>query len=189
MVCCTYRFMAVVAARKTKLTCEDYRQFPEDGRRHEIIAGDHYVSAAPYVSHQRVSRNLLLQLHRHLDRTGLGEVLPAPVAVALSRSDVVEPDLVVVLDEHRSLIGREGIAGAPDLVVEVLSPSTASRDRGLKFDLYEKSGVSEYWIVDPERRVVQQYVLAAGGFRSTGEHTERIAAACAPLEIDLNKVW
>ena len=148
--------MAVVVDRKTKLTYEDYLQFPENGRRHEIINGDHYVTAAPFVRHQRVSKNLMVQLHRHFDQTGLGEVLHAPVAVVLSPSDVVEPDLVVVLGEHASLIGREGIEGAPDLVVEILSPLRASRDHGLKLDLYQKSGVSEYWIVDPERRVVQQ---------------------------------
>ena len=187
--------MAVVVDRKTKLTYEDYLQFPENRRRHEIINGDHYVTAAPFVRHQRVSKNLMVQLHRHFDQTGLGEVLHAPVAVVLSPSDVVEPDLVVVLGEHASLIGHEGVEGAPDLVVEILSPSTASRDRGLKLDLYQKSGVSEYWIVDPERRVVQQYVLTDGVFRSAGEHAARITVACtgrldgAPLEIELNEVW
>ena len=122
--------MAVVIDRKTKLTYEDYLQLPEDGRRHEIIDGDHYLSAAPFISHQRVSRNLMLHLHRHFDQAGLGEVLHAPVAVALSQSDVVEPDLVVVLAERGSVIRRERIEGAPDLVVEILSPSTACRDRG-----------------------------------------------------------
>ena len=115
------------------------------------------MSAAPFVSHQRVSRNLMIHLHRHFDLTGMGEVLHAPVAVVLSQSDVVEPDLVVVLAEHASRIRRERIEGAPDLVVEILSPSTAYRDRGLKLDLYQKAGVSEYWMVDPERKVVQQY--------------------------------
>lgn len=187
--------MAVVVDRRTKLTYEDYLQFPEDGRRHEIIDGDHYVSAAPFVAHQRVSRNLMVHLHRHFHRTGLGEVLHAPVAVVLSQSDVVEPDLVVVLAEHAARIRRERIEGAPDLVVEILSPSTAYRDRGLKLDLYQKAGVSEYWIVDPERRVVQQYVLTDGVFRSVGEHADRIALACTgtpegkPLEVDLSEVW
>lgn len=187
--------MAVVVDRKTKLTYEDYLQFPEDGRRHEIIDGDHYVSAAPFVSHQRVARNLMVRLHRHSNETGLGEVLPAPVAVVLGQSDVVEPDLVVVLAEHASRIRRERIEGAPDLVVEILSPSTAYRDRGMKLDLYQKAGVSEYWIVDPERKVVQQYVLTDGVFRSAGEHPDRIALACTgtpegePVEVDLREVW
>ena len=187
--------MAVVVDRKTKLTYEDYLQFPEDGRRHEVIDGDHYLSAAPFVSHQRVSRNLMIHLHRHFDLTGMGEVLHAPVAVVLSQSDVVEPDLVVVLAEHASRIRRERIEGAPDLVVEILSPSTAYRDRGLKLDLYQKAGVSEYWIVDPERKVVQQYVLTDGVFRSVGEHSDHIAVACTgnreaqPVEVDLTEVW
>ena len=185
--------MATVVDRKTRLTYEDYLQFPEERRRHEIIDGDHYLSAAPFVSHQRVSRNLMLHLHRHFHRTGLGEVLHAPVAVVFSQSDVVEPNLVVVLNEHASRIRREAIEGVPDLVVEIVSPSTAYRDRGLKLDLYQKSGVPEYWIVDPERRVVQQYVLTDGAFRSAGEHAERIAVACVrttdALVIELREVW
>ena len=80
-------------------------------------------------------------------------------------------------------------------MVEILSPSTAYRDRGLKLDLYQKAGVSEYWIVDPERKVVQQYVLTDGVFRSAGEHAGRIAVACIrrsgrePIEVDLSEVW
>ena len=89
----------------------------------------------------------------------------------------------------------ERIEGAPDLVVEILSPSTAYRDRGLKLDLYQKAGVSEYWMVDPERKVVQQYVLTEGVFRSTGEHSDRSAVAGTgtpdgePIEVDLSEVW
>ena len=93
------------------------------------------------------------------------------------------------------MIRRERIEGAPDLVVEILSPSTAYRDRGLKLDRYQKAGVSEYWIVDPERKVVQQYVLTNGVFRSVGEHADHIAVACSgtpagePIEVDLSEVW
>ena len=187
--------MPVVVDRLIRLTQSDYRRFPDDGRRHEIITGERHVSAAPFVPHQRVSRNLLVELHRHVGRTGLGEVLAAPVAVVLSRHDVVEPDLVVVLDKRRALIGHEGITGAPDLVVEILSPSTASRDRGLKLELYQRSGVREYWIVDPERMVVDQYVRSGGLFTAAGRHARRITVACtarrdgAPLTIDLTQIW
>ncbi|MDD9988640.1 MAG: Uma2 family endonuclease [Spirochaetaceae bacterium] len=187
--------MAIVVDRKTKLTYEDYLQLPEDGRRHEIIDGDHYVSAAPFVPHQRVVKRLMVQFYRRIEETGLGEVLPAPVATVLSETDVVEPDLVVVLGPNASVVTRERIDGAPDLVVEILSPSTAHRDRGLKLDLYQKSGVAEYWIVDAERRVVHQYVLEDGVFRASGEHAERITVACTagcggrPVRIDLTAIW
>ncbi len=187
--------MAIVVDRKTKLTYEGYLQFPDDGRRHEIIDGDHYVSAAPFISHQRILKKLLRQLCRQIEDTGWGEVLPAPVATVLSDTDVVEPDLVVVLAPNASKITRERIDGAPDLVVEVLSPSTAHRDRGLKLDLYQKSGIAEYWIVDSERRVVHQYVLEDGIFRAAGEHAERITVACTAgrtgraVRIDLTEVW
>ena len=187
--------MAIVVDRTTKLTYEDYLQFPEDGRRHEIIDGDHYVSAPPFVPHQRIVKRLMVQFYRRIEETGLGEVLPAPVATVLSDTDVVEPDLVVVLAPNASVITRERIDGAPDLVVEILSPSTAHRDRGLKLDLYQKSGVAEYWIVDTERRVVHQYVLEGGVFRASGEHAEGIDIACTagrggqPIRIDLTEIW
>ena len=90
---------------------------------------------------------------------------------------------------------RRAHRGRPRSGVEILSPSTAYRDRGLKLDRYQKAGVSEYWMVDPERKVVQQYVLTEGVFRSTGEHSDRSAVACTgtpdgePIEVDLSEVW
>lgn len=185
----------IVVVGKTGLTCEDYLQFPEDGSRHEIIAGEHYVSAAPSMYHQWVLTRLVVQLYHRICEPGLGYLAPAPVDTVLTESDVVQPDIVVILGRDEAVIRRERIEGAPDLVVEILSPSTANRDRGLKLDLYQRAGVSEYWIVDPERKVVQQYVLVGGVFRSTGEHAGRIAVACAgrpdgaPVEIALNEVW
>ena len=187
----------IVVDRKTKLTYEDYLQFPDDGRRHEIIDGNHYVSGAPFVPHQRILKKLLIQLCRRIDDTGLGEVLPAPVATVLSDTDVVEPDLVVVLEPNASVITRERIDGAPDLVVEILSPSTAHRDRGLKLDLYQKSGVAES---------TGSSIRSAASCTSTcwkmvysaasGEHAERITVACTagrggqPIRIDLTEtVW
>ena len=187
--------MAVVVDRKTKLTYEDYLQFPEDGRRHEIIDGDHYVSPAPSMYHQWILTRLVVQLYRKICEPGLGYLAPAPIDTVLAEADVVQPDIVVTLGRDDAVIRRERIEGAPDLVVEILSRSTAYRDRGLKLDLYQKAGVSEYWIVDPERKVVQQYVLTDGVFRSAGEHADRIAVACTgtpegePVEIDLSEVW
>ena len=187
--------MAVVVDRRTKLTYEDHLQFPEDGRRHEIIDGDHYVSAAPSMYHQWILTRLVVQLYRRICESGLGYLAPAPIDTVLTEADVVQPDIVVMLDRDDTVIRRERIEGAPDLVVEILSPSTAYRDPGLKLDLYQKAGVGEYWIVDPERKVVQQYVLTDGVFRSAGEHADRIAVACTgtpkggPVEVDLSEVW
>lgn len=150
--------MAVAVDRKTKLTYEDYRQFPDDGRRHEIINGDHHVSAAPSLYHQWVLTRLVVQLYHHVCEPGLGYLAPAPVDTVLSESDVVQPDIVVTLDRDEAVIRRERIEGPPDLIVEILSPSTAYRDRGLKLDLYQTAGVREYWIVDPDRRQVGSVV-------------------------------
>lgn len=90
--------MAGAVDRKTKLTYEDYRQFPDDGRRHEIINGDHHVSAAPSLYHQWVLTRLVVQLYHHICEPGLGYLAPAPVDTVLSESDVVQPDIVVTLD-------------------------------------------------------------------------------------------
>ena len=187
--------MAVVVDRKTRLTYEDYLQFPEDGRRHEIINGDHYVTAAPSMYHQWILTRLVVQLYRKICEPSPGYLAPAPIDTVLTEADVVQPDIVVMLDWDDAAIRRERIEGAPDLMVEILSPSTAYRERGLKLDLYQKAGVSEYWIVDPERKVVQQYMLTDGVFRSVGEHADRIAVACASTpgrlwsEIKLVEVW
>jgi Uma2 family endonuclease len=194
-VICSAVAMAVVVDRKTKLTYEDHLQFPEDGRRHEIIDGDHYVTAAPSMYHQWILTRLVVQLYHHICEPGLGFLAPAPIDVVLTEADIVQPDIVVTLGQDDAVVRRERIDGAPDLVVEILSPSTANRDRGLKLDLYQKAAVSEYWIVDPERKVVQQYVLTDGVFRSTGEHADCIAVACTsqpdaqPVEINLTEVW
>ena len=134
---------------RVKLTYRDLVLFPDDGKRHELIDGEHYVTASPSTRHQRVLTELLLELHVYLREQGTGRVFPAPCDVVLSEFDVVEPDLLVVTQAANGRITEANIQGAPDLVVEILSPSTKGRDRVLKLRLYEKFGVREYWIVDP----------------------------------------
>lgn len=147
-----------------KLTYEDYVLFPEDGQRHELIDGVHYVSPAPYIRHQRVVLRILFALETFARDTGCGEVLFAPTDVVLSQYDVVEPDVLYVSREHQRIVGEKFISGPPDLAVEVLSPSTRRRDLDLKLKLYERVGVQEYWIVDSERAAMTVYRLGPKGF-------------------------
>ena len=128
---------------------------PDDGNRYEAIEGDLYMTPAPSILHHRLTRALYEALKPLLTAPRRGELFWAPVGVEFpSTGEGVQPDLFFVSDEHRSRIGEHGIVGAPDLVVEILSPSTASHDRGIKRRLYERQGVGEYWIVDPDENVV-----------------------------------
>lgn len=147
-----------------KLTYEDYVLFPEDGQRHELIDGEHYVSPAPYVRHQHVVVQIVGALNTFARNTGCGVVLVAPTDVVLSQYDVVEPDVLYVSRERQRIVGEKFISGAPDLAVEVLSPSTRRRDLDLKLKLYERAGVQEYWIVDPERAAMTVFRLGPSGF-------------------------
>jgi Uma2 family endonuclease len=182
--------MTTESHSRTKLTYADYRLFPADGRRHEIIDGDHYVNPAPGTYHQLVSGRLYVQLSNAIASPGLGEVYPTPIDVQLSEHDVVQPDLVVVLEARRTIVTPTKIKGAPDLVVEILSPSTAETDRTQKLHLYERAGVPEYWIVDPEEHVVEQYVLREGAYALAGSQDRDLVWLGLPdVRIDLTTVW
>ena len=138
-----------------KLTVENYRQLPEDGKRYEILEGELAVTPAPGTVHQRVVGRLYSALAEFVRNRQIGELFLAPLDVILSVHTVVQPDLLFVSKERQSVIRADGIYGAPDLVVEVLSPSTAERDRGVKRRLYLRYGVREVWLVDPEARTLE----------------------------------
>lgn len=127
---------------------------PEDGRRHEIIDGVLHVTPSPGRRHQRVVVELVVVLHAWLRANPVGEVIVAPWDVDLGDDTVVEPDIVVVPRTARDV---RGAAEAPLLVIEVLSPSTASRDRIVKRLRYQRAGIAEYWIVDFESRLVERW--------------------------------
>jgi Uma2 family endonuclease len=147
-----------------KLTYEDYILFPEDGRRHEIIDGEHYVTAAPFLRHQDLVLALAVDFQVFLKANDLGRLLIAPVDVLLSPHDIVQPDLLFVTAERGHILKKKYVRGAPDLVVEILSESTRRRDQALKLHRYERFGVREYWLVDPARCTVTVYRLREGVF-------------------------
>ena len=142
-------------ASSSQLTYEDYLLFPDDGKRHEIIEGDHYVTPAPKTTHQRASFNLALALGSFIKRRSLGLVLTAPCDVLLSDENVVQPDLLFVSTARASIVTEDNIRGAPDLVVEIISETTRKKDEVTKRKLYERFGVQEYWLVDPELETVK----------------------------------
>ena len=150
-----------------KFTYQDYLQFPED-RRCEIIDGELFLTPAPTTYHQRVSVRLLYLLMQHVLEHGLGEILEAPCDLLLSQTDVVQPDIFFVSKERQAIVEEKYVSAAPDLVIEILSESTASRDRGIKAKMYERFGVPELWIVDPWAKKVE--IL-----RRSGEEFARLA--------------
>jgi Uma2 family endonuclease len=178
-----------VAVPRAKLGYAEYCCYPDDGRRHEIIDGDHYVNPAPSTYHQTVSRRLQHQLYTQIELQGRGVVYNAPVDVQLTDHDIVQPDLVVVLAARTRMITPTKIKGVPDLVVEILSPSTASNDLALKRQLYERTGVAEYWIADPDNHTLTQLVLVDGRYadRPTGDEVR--LSVLEGVTVRLAEVW
>ena len=154
-----------------KFTYADYRNTPDD-KRYELLDGDLVMTPAPGTAHQRVSRNLTMLLGRSVELTGSGEIFVAPFDVVLSDTDVVQPDLLFVSNERAHIITDENLRGAPDLVVEILSPSTAERDQTFKRSLYAKHGVKEYWLVDTDAKTVTVLLRDNHGFTLAGTYGE-----------------
>jgi Uma2 family endonuclease len=158
----------IVGPPQGRWTYADYAALPDDGNRYEIIAGVLYTTPAPGAGHQSVSARLVTFLVTHVEFAGLGRVFAAPVDVELAPDTVVQPDIVVILSANLDRITPSRIIGAPDLVVEILSPGTAGYDRREKQDAYARAGVGEYWIVDPGAQTVELLTLEQGGYRSHG---------------------
>ena len=177
--------------QQTPKTWEDVLRMPDDGNRYEFIGGRLYVTPAPAIRHQRISKRLQAALMRILEDAGRGEVFYAPFLVEFPGiGDRVQPDLIFVSDERREIIAEKQVLGAPDLVVEILSPSTAHRDRGIKLDLYARSGVRQYWIVDPVEDVVDVWRFGdiPGHERLSGELAVRLGDERVG-RIDLDQVF
>ena len=155
-----------------KLTYDDYLLFPEDGMRHELIDGEHYVTPTPNMRHQVISGNLFGMIWSYLQQHPIGRVFAAPLDVIFSEFDVVEPD-VLYLSRQRvaELAPSPWVKGAPNLVVEIGSPSTRKRDETIKRRLYERFGVDEYWIIDPELDTIKVYRRANERYERTAELT------------------
>jgi Uma2 family endonuclease len=152
-----------------KLTYDDFLLFPDDGQRHELIDGEHYVTPSPASKHQRIVWNLNGLLYQYLHEHPVGKAFGAPLDVVLSHFDVVAPDMLFISAERASkVLTDDNVQGAPDLVVEIGSPSTRKRDETIKRRLYERFGVAEYWVIDPELDAIKIY-------RRTGDRYERAA--------------
>ena len=180
--------MSIVQNGVEKLTYQDLLKMPEDRLRHEIIDGMHVASPSPILRHQDASKHIEFALYRQIEEQGIGRVYHAPVDVVFDETNVVVPDILVVLNKSLDILRERHLSGAPDLVVEILSPSTSARDRGAKRELYERVGVGEYWVVDANACWVDRYKLDTNGrYGEPERHTDSIAFAGA--QVDLKDVW
>jgi Uma2 family endonuclease len=160
------------------LTYDDYCLLPEDGKRHELIEGEFFVSPAPFIRHQSVSSNLLGALWSSLQTPGLARVFHAPTDLILARTTVVQPDLIIVGQARQAFITARAVEGPPDVVVEILSPSSLDRDQYIKRKLYEKFSIPEYWVVDPEQALVTVYRLDEGSYGIRARHERSSTLDC-----------
>jgi len=177
-----------------KFTYEDLLLFPEDGKRHELIDGEHFMSPSPFTQHQRILVNLSRIVSTFLKQNKIGALFVAPMDVVLSDFDVVEPDLLFIASEHASIITEKHIMGAPDWVVEILSVSSRKTDEMIKKKLYEQYGIQEYWIIDPELQMVKIYRMTDTKYIRTAEIScegnELLTTPLLPgMEIQLTEIF
>ena len=181
----------MVTKPAARLTYADYLNTPGD-ERYELINGGLIVVGSPNIAHQTASMGLSLAVAGFVRERALGQVFHAPTDVILADTDVVQPDLVFVSREREGIVTPANIRGAPDLVVEILSPSTASLDRTTKRDLYAGHGVKEYWIVDPAAQTVLVMLLRGGRFEVVGSYGRQddLASPTLPgLTVSLDKIF
>ena len=159
----------VTAPPAIKRTYADYCRTPDD-ERYELVDGELVMSPSPNSAHQITVMELGTLLHMFVKARRLGQVFFAPYDVVLSETDVVQPDLLFISNERAYIITPANARGAPDLVVEIMSPSTAERDRSLKRALYARYGVREYWLVDPDTRIVTVLLLEDEAFAEVARY-------------------
>jgi Uma2 family endonuclease len=179
-----------VATKELK-TYEDYAKLPE-GAPYQLIDGEFVMSPAPDLYHQDVSANIYDALKSLVRKRKLGKVYYAPVDVSLSEHNTFQPDIVFVSNERMHILQGERIVGAPDLVVEILSPTTGYYDLATKKDTYEAHGVKEYWVVDPKGKTIEVFENVNGRFVSIVKEREKGIVSShllAELKLEVEEVF
>jgi len=179
--------------RRHLLTYDDYLTFPDsDGIRKEIIEGELFMSPAPSIKHQSILRNLFRILDKFIMENDLGEVFFAPCDVIFSNINIFQPDLLFISKMNYQILTTLNIQGAPDLIIEILSPSTIDNDRVFKKLVYQKFGVKEYWIVDPQEEIIEVWALKDARFQlhQKAKKTQKFKSKLLEdLELDLSLIF
>lgn len=179
-----------MATAPTIQTFDDLERMPDDGRRYELIDGVIIVSPSPSQAHQEVVWRLALPLQTFVRAGKLGRVYLAPFEIRLLGHQAVQPDILFVSNERLGILRENHAVGAPDLVVEVLSPSTRTFDEGRKLESYAAAGVREYWLADPISRVFRPLALDDGRYQPIRQAGAVVRSVVLPgLEIDVPSLF
>lgn len=184
--------MATHPGPKVHFLASDIWDAPDNGKTYEVIDGRLYMTPPPAWRHQRGLNRLNVLVAAYVYQRTLGEVVTAPTGVVLDDETGVQPDLLYISTARAGIISERGVEGAPDMVAEVLSPSTAARDRGIKMRRYAAAGIPHYWILDPANRTLEDYRLGEGGYNLTGVHGpgDMFRPELFPgLEIAIDELW
>ncbi len=151
--------------QKKGFTYQDYLELPDDGQKYEVINGELVMTPAPQMIHQIISANIMDELRAFVKKKNLGLVLCAPVDVFFTEINVVQPDILFISTKNSGIMGEKYVSGAPDLLIEIISPASGYYDMVEKKDLYEQFGVKEYWVVDPKKKWVEIYMNEDGKYK------------------------
>lgn len=182
----------MLTTEKERKTAADYAKLPETRDRFELIDGEFIMAPAPTFEHQDILTLLLTRLDAVVRPRKLGKVVPAPTDVHATEHDVYQPDILFIRRENLSIVKTDGIHGAPDFIIEILSSSTKYYDLKHKKDVYQQIGVKEYWIVDPMDKTVECFLNSPRGFETffIGKHTGRAQSSVLPeFYIDLGELF
>ena len=178
--------------QRTVWTYDDYAALPDDGNRYEVLDGELVMAPAPTIGHQVGLLNLIFAVRQHVKSHKLGECYIAPCDIILDPRTVVQPDFIFVSNDRSSIVTEKNIQGTPDLVVEVLSPSTIQRDRVTKLRLYARFKIPHCWLLDPMTRILEVFELDGSSYRLTAAHAENETFTLTlfpELSIPLNDIW
>jgi len=181
-----------IPERLEVFTYEDYLNLPDNGKRYEIINGELYMVPAPTLGHQDTIGEFHLTMGLFLRTNPIGKIYLAPTDIIFSEIDVLQPDLIFVSKEKFDILTRENIQGAPDLVIEVLSPGTEKRDRTIKLKAYSKFGVQEYWMANDIKAIVEVWRRRGKKLvlHTVLDRTQTLTTPLLPgLEISLEKIF
>lgn len=173
-------------------TYEDYLKLPNDGKTYQIIGGNLFITAAPVVYHQAISRNLAFIIWKFIKEHDMGEMFNAPIDIVFSSVNVVQPDIIYISKERLDIKKEKAIHGATDLVIEILSPTTMEIDVLFKKRLYQRFGVREYWMIDPKEKKVEVYFLEGGKYEAKGiffQHDVVEVRMIQGLRVELTEVF
>jgi Uma2 family endonuclease len=181
----------MLKSKSLALTYKDYLIYTEHSdRRYELVEGEILMVPSPGFSHQKVVMNLSAILHDFVKKSNMGIVLTAPMDLYVDDTNVLQPDIIFISKEKSYIIEENKINRSPDLVIEIISPSTETRDREIKKKIYAQAEIKEYWIVDPGKKEIEIYTLRDEGYFLSGKYNDKLSSNTFPeLVINLSEIF